>query len=183
MQPTRTVEFSTGLFVLLGFAALFFLVTQITNRELSSGGKSYGVMALFENIGSLKPGAAVSMAGVTVGRVESIGYDQQQYKAVVRMRINAQYDRIPKDSDASIMTSGLLGGQYIGITPGGAEEFLKGGDRIEFVQDAFVLENLINQLASTFLRRDQGNAPDNSQGGGQGANQGKEPAPAEEPKK
>jgi phospholipid/cholesterol/gamma-HCH transport system substrate-binding protein len=179
MRPTRTVEFSTGLFVLLGFAALFFLVTQITNRELSTGGKSYEVMALFENIGSLKPGAAVSMAGVTVGRVESIGYDQQQYKAVVRMRVNSQYDRIPKDSDASIMTSGLLGGQYVGITPGGAEEFLKQGDRIEFVQDAFVLENLINQLAATFLRRDQGSAD----GGNQGGNQGSQQPPAQEPKR
>ena len=167
MRPTRTVEFSTGLFVLLGFAALFFLVTQITNRELSVNGKSYEVVAMFENIGSLKPGAAVSMAGVTVGRVERIGYDQQQYKAVVRMRINSQFDRIPTDSDASIMTSGLLGGQYIGITPGGAEEFLKQGDRIEFVQDAFVLENLINQLASTFLRRDQGSADGGNQGGDQ----------------
>ena len=73
MRPTRTVEISTGLFVLLGFAALFFLVTQITNRELSVNGNSYEVTAQFENIGSLKPGAAVSMAGVTVGRVESIG--------------------------------------------------------------------------------------------------------------
>jgi phospholipid/cholesterol/gamma-HCH transport system substrate-binding protein len=177
MRPTRTVEFSTGLFVLLGFAALFFLVTQITNRELSSNGKSYAVVALFENIGSLKPGAAVSMAGVTVGRVEDISYDQQQYKAVVRMKINSQFDRIPTDSDASIMTSGLLGGQYIGITPGGAEEFLKQGDRIEFVQDAFVLENLINQLASTFLRRDPGTA----EGGAPGA--GEEKAPAEESKR
>jgi phospholipid/cholesterol/gamma-HCH transport system substrate-binding protein len=177
MRPTRTVEFSTGLFVLLGFAALFFLVTQITSRELSANGKSYEVVAMFENIGSLKPGAAVSMAGVTVGRVERIGYDQQLYKAVVRMRINSQFDRIPTDSDASIMTSGLLGGQYIGITPGGAEEFLKQGDRIEFVQDAFVLENLINQLASTFLRRDQGSAD----GGNPSGNQ--ESAPAEESKR
>lgn len=179
MRPTSTVELSTGMFVLLGFAALFFLVTQITNRELSSNGKSYEVMAQFENIGSLKPGAAVSMAGVTVGRVETIGYDQQLYKAVVRMRINSQFDRIPKDSDASIMTSGLLGGQYVGITPGGGEEFLKQGDRIEFVQDAFVLENLINQLAATFLRRDQGSA----ESGGQGGNQGSQQPKAEEPKK
>jgi phospholipid/cholesterol/gamma-HCH transport system substrate-binding protein len=182
MRPTSTVELSTGMFVLLGFAALFFMVTQITNRELSSSGKSYELVAQFENIGSLKPGAAVSMAGVTVGRVETIGYDQQQYKAVVRMRVNSQYDRIPKDSDASIMTSGLLGGQYVGITPGGAEEFLKPGDRIEFVQDAFVLENLINQLASTFLRRDQGSAPDSNPGSSQGG-QGNQPPPAEEPKK
>jgi phospholipid/cholesterol/gamma-HCH transport system substrate-binding protein len=96
---------------------------------------------------------------------------------VVKMRINSQFDRIPTDSDASIMTSGLLGGQYIGITPGGAEEFLKQGDRIEFVQDAFVLENLINQLASTFLRRDQGSADGGNQGGEQ------EKAPAEETKR
>ena len=177
MRSTRSIEIGTGLFVLLGFAALFFLVTQITNRELSANGKSYEVVAMFENIGSLKPGAAVSMAGVTVGRVERIGYDQQLYKAVVRMKINSQFDRIPTDSDASIMTSGLLGGQYIGITPGGAEEFLKQGDRIEFVQDAFVLENLINQLASTFLRRDQGSA----EGGNQSGNQ--ESAPAEESKR
>jgi phospholipid/cholesterol/gamma-HCH transport system substrate-binding protein len=182
MRPTSTVELSTGMFVLLGFAALFFMVTQITNRELSSSGKSYELVAQFENIGSLKPGAAVSMAGVTVGRVESIGYDQQQYKAVVRMRVNSQYDRIPKDSDASIMTSGLLGGQYVGITPGGAEEFLKQGDRIEFVQDAFVLENLINQLAATFLRRDQGSASESNQGGNQGGQQS-QPPPAQEPKR
>ena len=153
MRSTRAVELSTGLFVLLGFAALFFLVTQITNRELSINGNSYEVYAHFENIGSLKPGAAVSIAGVTVGRVESITFDQNVYKAVVRMRINTQYNKIPVDSDASIMTSGLLGGQYIGLTIGGAEEYLGNGDRIEFVQDALVLENLINQMVATFSRR------------------------------
>jgi phospholipid/cholesterol/gamma-HCH transport system substrate-binding protein len=153
MRSTRTVEISTGLFVLLGFASLFFLVTQITNRELAINGKSYGVTAQFENVGSLKAGAAVSMAGVTVGRVESIGFDQSVYKAVVHMRISSAYDRIPKDSDASIMTSGLLGGQYVGITAGGSEEFLKQGDRIELVQDALVLENFINQMVATFSRR------------------------------
>jgi phospholipid/cholesterol/gamma-HCH transport system substrate-binding protein len=128
-------------------------VTQITNRELSVGDNSYEVQAQFENVGSLKPGAAVSMAGVTVGRVESITYDQQAYKAVVRMRINAHFNRIPTDSFASIMTSGLLGGQYIGLDPGGTEEFLKQGDRITEVQDAFVLENLINQLFASFAGR------------------------------
>lgn len=153
MRATRTVEISTGLFVLLGFASLFFLVTQITNRELSVGNGSYEVSAQFENIGSLKPGAAVSMAGVTVGRVESIAYDQGVYKAIVRMRINSQFNRVPTDSFASIMTSGLLGGQYIGLDPGGSEEFLKQGDRITEVQDAFVLENLINQLFASFAGR------------------------------
>ena len=155
MRSTRAVELSTGLFVLLGFAALFFLVTQITNRELSINGNSYEVYAYFENIGSLKPGAAVSIAGVTVGRVESITFDQKVYKAVVRMRINSHYNKLPVDSDASIMTSGLLGGQYVGLTIGAAEEYLGNGDRIEFVQDALVLENLINQLVATFSRRGQ----------------------------
>lgn len=153
MRSNRAVEVSTGLFVLLGFAALFFLVTQITNRELSTNGGSYGVQAQFENIGTLKVGAPVSMAGVTIGRVESIRFDQSVYKAVVDMRINSSFDRIPVDSDASIMTAGLLGGQYIGITAGGDEQYLKDGARIEFVQDALVLENLINQLVASFNRR------------------------------
>jgi phospholipid/cholesterol/gamma-HCH transport system substrate-binding protein len=162
MRSNRAVEFSTGLFVLLGFAALFFLVTQITNRELSANGGSYGVQAQFENIGTLKAGAAVSMAGVTIGRVESIRFDQTVYKAVVDMKINSSFNRIPADSDASIMTAGLLGGQYVGITAGGAEEFLKEGSRIEFVQDALVLENLINQLAASFSNR-SGNSDENEE--------------------
>jgi phospholipid/cholesterol/gamma-HCH transport system substrate-binding protein len=172
MRSTRTLEISTGLFVLLGFASLFFLVTQITNRELAIAGGSYQVVAQFENVGSLKPGAAVSMAGVTIGRVDTISYDQQIYKAIVRLRISSVYDRIPKDSDAAIMTSGLLGGQYIGITAGGTDEFLKEGDRIELVQDAFVLENLINQLFASFA---------GNRGSSGGASQASEPA-AEETK-
>jgi phospholipid/cholesterol/gamma-HCH transport system substrate-binding protein len=103
------------------------------------------------------------MAGVTVGRVDSIAFDQQVYKAVVKMRINSQFNRIPKDSDASIMTSGLLGGQYIGITAGGAEEYLKNGDRIELVQDALVLENLINQLVATMSHRSDDSSPKSQQ--------------------
>jgi len=167
MRATRTVEISTGLFVLLGFAALFFMVTQITNRELSVDGGSYEVTARFENIGSLKPGAAVSMAGVTVGRVDSISFDQNVYKAVVKMRIASSYNRIPDDSDAAIMTSGLLGGQYIGITAGGSEEYLKNGDRIELVQDALVLENLINQLVASFMskRDDKSSSAQGAEGG------------------
>jgi phospholipid/cholesterol/gamma-HCH transport system substrate-binding protein len=151
MRSSRAVEISTGSFVLLGFAALLFLVTQITSRDLSVGGSdAFDVQAQFENIGSLKVGAAVSMAGVTVGRVESIHYDQEAYKAVVDLKIRADFNRIPKDSDASIMTAGLLGSQYVSITAGGGAEYLKDGDRIEFVQDALVLENLINQLVASF---------------------------------
>ena len=153
MQQSRATEIVTGSFVLFGFAALFFLVTQITNREFSSfgrGSSGYSVVANFENIGGLKVGAAVSMSGVTVGRVESITYDQNVYKAVVRMRINPQYSKIPDDSDASIMTSGLLGAQYIGVTPGGSDQYLKEGSQFVIVQDALVLENLINQLVANF---------------------------------
>jgi len=145
MRPSRTIDISTGLFVLLGFAAILFLVTQITNREFSLRNESYRLQALFENVGGLKPGAPVSMAGVTIGRVESIGYDMTLFKAVVTLRIDAHYDQIPNDSDAGILTAGLLGGQYVGISPGGSEEPFRDGDRVEFVQDAIVLENLISK--------------------------------------
>jgi len=145
MRPSRAIDLSTGLFVLLGFAAILFLVTQITNREFSLTSDSYHLQAQFENIGGLKVGAPVSMAGVTVGRVDSIGYSMDALKAIVMLRIDGSYNRIPNDSDASIFTAGLLGGQYIGLTPGGSEEYYKDGDRVEFVQDAIVLENLISK--------------------------------------
>ena len=146
MRATRAIELGTGMFVLLGFAALFFLVTQITNREIGFGDAGYRLTASFEQVGGLKPGAPVSMSGVTVGRVESIDYDFTSYQAQVVLRINGSYDRIPDDSDASIFTAGLLGGQYVGISPGGSETFVKDGDRIEFTQSAIVLENLISKF-------------------------------------
>jgi phospholipid/cholesterol/gamma-HCH transport system substrate-binding protein len=146
MRATRAIELGTGMFVLLGFAALFFLVTQITNREIGFGDAGYRLTASFEQVGGLKPGAPVSMSGVTVGRVESIGYDFTSYQAKVVLKIDGSYDRIPDDSDASIFTAGLLGGQYVGISPGGSETFFKDGDRIEFTQSAIVLENLISKF-------------------------------------
>ena len=150
-MQVKATEIVTGAFVLLGFAAMFFLVTQITNKDFSiQTDGSYQLTANFENIGSLKVGAPVSMSGVTVGRVESITYDQQLYKAVVHMRLNGAFNRIPNDSDASIMTAGLLGGQYIGVTAGGSDQFFKEGGQFELVQDALVLENLINQLVASF---------------------------------
>lgn len=153
MQQSRAMEVSTGLFVLLGFAALLFLATQITNRDVGAKGKSYEVTARYENIGGLKVGAPVSMAGVTIGRVDSIAFDQKVYKAVVKMRIKEEFNKIPDDSDASIMTSGLLGGQYVGISAGGSETYLKPGSQIQFVQDALVLENLINRLVASFASK------------------------------
>ena len=159
MQQSRAMEVSTGLFVLLGFAALLFLATQITNRDVGANGKSYEVTARYENIGGLKVGAHVSMAGVTIGRVDGIAFDQKVYKAVVKMRIKDEFNKIPDDSDASIMTSGLLGGQYVGISAGGSETFLKAGSQIQFVQDALVLENLINRLVASFASKKDSDAP------------------------
>jgi phospholipid/cholesterol/gamma-HCH transport system substrate-binding protein len=159
MRQSRAIDVSTGLFVLLGMAAILFLVTQITNREFSWRDASYRLSAQFENIGGLKAGAPVSMAGVTIGRVESIGYDMNLFKAVVTLRIDARYDRIPNDSDASIYTAGLLGGQYVGITPGNAEETFRDGDSVEFVQDAIVLENLISKYLFSQAGKGQDGAP------------------------
>jgi phospholipid/cholesterol/gamma-HCH transport system substrate-binding protein len=133
MRSTRTIDISTGLFVLLGFAAILFMVTQITNKGYSLKSDSYRLMAAF------------SMAGVTIGRVEDIQYDMKLYKAVVTMRINDKYRAIPNDSDASIYTAGLLGGQYIGLTPGGSEVPYKDGEQIIMANDAVVLENLISK--------------------------------------
>jgi phospholipid/cholesterol/gamma-HCH transport system substrate-binding protein len=159
MRQTRTIELGTGLFVLLGFAALFFLVTQITNREFGLGDGGYWLLASFEQVGGLKPGAPVSMSGVTIGHVEGIEYDFNEYKARVTMRIDSDYDRIPDDSDAGIFTAGLLGGQYIGIGPGGSETFLAEGDQMQFTQSAIVLENLISKFLFSKAGEKQGDAP------------------------
>jgi phospholipid/cholesterol/gamma-HCH transport system substrate-binding protein len=145
MRSTRTIDISTGLFVLLGFAAILFMVTQITNRGYSLKSDSYRLKASFENIGGLKTGAPVSIAGVTIGRVEDIQYDINLYKAIVTMRISDKYRAIPNDSDASIYTAGLLGGQYIGLTPGASDVPYKDGDQVIMANDAIVLENLISK--------------------------------------
>ena len=148
MKNTRSLEIGTGLFVLLGFAALAFLTTQLPGASLKfgRGPEGYAVTADFDNVGDLKAGSPVTMAGVTIGRVESIRVNQQKFKAEVVLRIENQYSQIPDDSDASIQTAGLLGGKYIGIGPGGSETFLKQGGQIEFTQSAIVLESLVNKF-------------------------------------
>lgn len=148
MQNPRSLEIGTGLFVLLGFAALAFLTTQLpgTSLKLSGGDSGYRVTAQFDNIGDLKEGSPVTMAGVRIGRVESIRFDPKVFKAEVALRIEKQYAEIPEDSDASIQTAGLLGGKYVGIGPGGSETFLKDGSQIEFTQSAIVLESLVNKF-------------------------------------
>ncbi|OUU78358.1 MAG: outer membrane lipid asymmetry maintenance protein MlaD [Gammaproteobacteria bacterium TMED78] len=145
MKKIKSVELETGLFILLGFAAIFFLTTQTTNIESYLSDDGYDVTARFEDIGGLNIRAPVTMAGVTIGRVEQILLDPERLEAVVVLKINPEYHQIPLDSDASILTSGLLGGQYIGINPGGSFDSLVEGSEIEFTQSAIVLEDLIGK--------------------------------------
>jgi len=145
MQQTRSVEAGTGLFVLLGMAALFFLTTQTTGSDTFSGSDTYEVSARFQNVGSLKPRAPVAMSGVTIGRVKTVEFDPESLEAVVVFEIDSKYDKIPEDSDASILTAGLLGSQYIGLQAGGSDFYLEQGSEIQFTQSAIVLENLISK--------------------------------------
>ena len=153
MRPNRTLEIGTGLFVLLGFAALLFLTTQLPASGMKFGGGSkggYAVSAEFDNVGDLKVGSPVSMSGVRVGEVTGIAYNSKDYKAEVQLRIANQYRQIPDDSYASIQTQGLLGGKYIGISPGGSDTYLKPGSVIEQTQSAIVLESLINKFFANY---------------------------------
>jgi phospholipid/cholesterol/gamma-HCH transport system substrate-binding protein len=146
MASTRTVEILVGAFMVLGFVALFFLAMKVSNLSAAAGGDGYLLTARFENIGSLKVRSPVTMAGVRLGRVEDIVFDQDTYQAVVTMRIEEQFDRIPADTFANIFTAGLLGEQYIGLDPGGSMDYLRQGDQIEFTQSALVLERMIGQF-------------------------------------
>ena len=146
METTRTRNFGAGLFILLGFAALFFLATKTTNLDAVAAGQSYRVMARFEDVSGLKARAPVSMAGVNIGHVEQILFDKDRLNAMVTLRISSDFDTIPDDSDASILTSGLLGSKYIGIGAGGSDTYLENDSEIEFTQSAVVLENLIGKL-------------------------------------
>ena len=145
MQQTRSVELGTGLFVLLGFAALFFLTTQTTGGKNFSADDTYVVTARFDNVGSLKDRAPVAMSGVTIGRVTSVEFDPESLDALVTFIIDGKYAQIPEDSDASILTAGLLGSQYIGLQPGGSEFYLEEGSEIQFTQSAIVIEKLISK--------------------------------------
>ncbi|MGI9248832.1 MAG: outer membrane lipid asymmetry maintenance protein MlaD [Woeseiaceae bacterium] len=146
MQQTRSVEVGTGLFVLLGMGALFFLTTQTTGGDDFTADETYTVEARFENIGSLRNRAPVAMSGVTIGRVTSVTFDSVTLEAVVVFVIDSQFDQIPEDSDASILTSGILGSQYIGLQAGGSDMYLEDGSEVLFTQSAIVLESLIGKF-------------------------------------
>jgi phospholipid/cholesterol/gamma-HCH transport system substrate-binding protein len=146
MRQNRATEVGTGLFVLLGMGALFFLTTQTTGRNDFSNTETYVVEARFENVGSLKKRSPVAMSGVTIGRVTDIRFDGVSLEAVVTLVIDSRYDQIPDDSDASILTAGLLGSQYVGLQAGGSETYLEDGSELYFTQSAIVLENLIGKF-------------------------------------
>lgn len=140
-----TLDLWVGIFVVAGLAAILFLALKVGNMSGFDSGSAYTVKGAFDNIGGLKPRAPIKSAGVVVGRVSDIGFDPKSYEAVVSMNLDARY-QFPKDSSAAIMTSGLLGEQYIALEAGGEEKMLADGDKLKLTQGAVVLENLIGQF-------------------------------------
>lgn len=142
----KTLDVWVGLFVVLGVLALVFLALKAGNMSsLSFNQKLYSIHSKFDNIGGLKVRAAVKSAGVVVGRVESIQFDDNSFQAAVTLNLDERY-KFPKDSSVKILTSGLLGEQYVGIEAGGDIDNLAAGDTVKFTQSAIVLENLIGQF-------------------------------------
>ena len=140
-----TLDLWVGLFVAVGLASLLFLALKVGNLSAASMGDTYRLEAKFDNIGGLKVRAAVKSAGVVVGRVSDIRFDGENYVAVVGMQVDSRY-QFPSDTFGTIMTSGLLGEQYIGFEVGGDTVMLKGGDTLKKTQSAVVLEKLISQF-------------------------------------
>jgi phospholipid/cholesterol/gamma-HCH transport system substrate-binding protein len=160
MQRT-TLDLWVGMFVIAGLAALLVLAMKVGNLSTFNSGDNYVVYGEFSNIGGLKVKAPVKSAGVVVGRVTEISFDNSNFEARVAMRIDKRY-QFPKDTTASILTSGLLGEQYVGLEAGGAEKNLQDGDSFKLTQSAVVLENLIGQFLF-------GKASDGGDGKGQTA--------------
>ncbi len=148
-----TLDLWVGVFVVAGLGALMFLALRVGNLSAFDTSEVYTVKAAFENIGGLKVRAPVKSAGVVVGRVTDVHFDNKTYEAEVVMTLGSRY-QFPKDSNASIMTSGLLGEQYIALDAGGDEKMLSSGDSIRITQGAVVLENLIGQFL--YSKADEG---------------------------
>lgn len=146
MRANYKVELTSGVFLLLGIAAMLWLATEATNFGMQVGDDTYSVNARFGNVADLKPKSPVKIGGVTVGMVEDISLDPITFEAVVIMKIDHRFADIPGDTSAAILTSGVLGDRYIGLEPGGAMEPLVDGDQIFITQSAVVLENLISKF-------------------------------------
>ncbi len=141
----KGIETLVGLFVLAGFIAIGYLALKAANLASFNIGETYTLTAKFDNIGGLKVRAPVRSAGVTVGRVSAISFDNRTFQGIVTMQIEKKY-QFPKDTSAKILTAGLLGDQYIGLEAGGDDKYLANGDTIKMTQSAVVLENLIGQM-------------------------------------
>lgn len=146
MTNLRIIETAVGIFVALGLAALVMLALQVSNISAFADQDGYEVTARFENIGGLKVRSPVTMAGVRIGRVVGIEFDQDRYQALVHMHIASQYDKLPLDTSAGIYTSGVLGENYVGLEAGAEEDMLKDGGEITITQSAMVLESLIGRF-------------------------------------
>lgn len=141
----KAIDLWVGIFVAIGFASLMFLALRVGNLTSSDLGETYRLEARFDNVGGLKVRGPVRSAGVVVGRVSGVRFDPETFQAVVSMDVDQRF-RFPKDTFASILTSGLLGEQYIGLDAGGDEAELKAGDTIVKTQSAMVLEKLVGQF-------------------------------------
>ncbi len=155
MSNTRTVEILVGIFVSLGIAALLTLAVNVSNVSGFTRGEQYTITANFDNVSGLKQRSAVSIAGVTVGRVSSIVVDPITFEAVVSMNIDGRFNEVPVDSSAGIYTAGLLGEKYVGIGPGGAPDYLEEGGEIRLTQSSIVLEKLISQFLFSQTDKDE----------------------------
>lgn len=142
----KMVEINVGLFIILGILALLMLAFRVSGLTRYAMHHSYAVTADFNNIGDLKPRAPVTIAGVSIGQVKSIYLNNETFRAVVTLLIHSDEKKIPEDSEASILTAGLLGSNYIDITPGFGERYLAEGSHIEDTHSAIILENMIGQL-------------------------------------
>lgn len=143
-----------GIFVALGLAAIFVLALKVSNFSSFRPSETYSVKMYFDNIGGLKSRSPVTMSGVKVGRVSSIDYDPEQFEAQVVVELDARYNFLPVDSQASIYTAGLLGEQYIALEPGAEDEVLKDGSTIRQTQSALVLEELIGKVLVNFASKE-----------------------------
>lgn len=142
----RSIEFSVGMFMFFGLLALMVLAVKVSGLAQWSKDPTYTVSAAFDNIGGLRERASVRIGGVIIGRVSRIYLDNKSFQAVVEMQINKKFNQIPDDSSTSIFTQGLLGANYVSVTPGFDSNMLKDGDRVQTTHSAMVLENLIGQF-------------------------------------
>lgn len=156
----RTLEIIVGIFMVVGFIGLLFLAFKVSGLTLSSSGPTYQITADFDDIGSLRLRAPVQVSGVTVGRVADINLDPTTFRARVTLQIDSKYNDLPVDTSASIFTQGILGSNYIALTPGFETESMKDGGHIDTTHSALILENLIGQLLFSLKPENKNKQPE-----------------------